>query len=84
MAEGTGYTGYYLSALFRRETGMPLGDYMKKRKVEHAKRRLLRSNAPVASIAEEFGFASPSHFSAVFRDLTGCSPTEFRRSGGNP
>lgn len=84
VAEGTGYTGYYLSALFRRETGMPLGDYMKKRKVEHAKRRLLRSNAPVASIAEEFGFASPSHFSAVFRDLTGCSPTEFRRSGGNP
>lgn len=78
VAEGTGYTGYYLSGLFRRETGSSIGGYIKNRKIEYAKRLLKETNDNIGSISEQLGFSSPSHFSSVFRSLTGYTPKEFR------
>lgn len=36
---------------------------------------------PITDIALSWGFNNPSHFSRVFREHTGLSPTEFRRNG---
>jgi AraC-like DNA-binding protein len=33
---------------------------------------------PITDIALSWGFGNPSHFSRVFRDHTGMSPTAFR------
>lgn len=81
VAEGTGYTGYYISSLFHRETGSTIGDYTKARKIEYAKRFLRETNDSIGSIAEQLGFSSPSHFTSVFRSLTGFTPKEFRQGG---
>ena len=35
---------------------------------------------PITDIALSWGFGNPSHFSRVFRDHTGMSPSEFRSS----
>jgi AraC-like DNA-binding protein len=37
---------------------------------------------PITDIALSWGFGNPSHFSRVFRDHTGKSPSEFRRPTG--
>lgn len=37
------------------------------------------SQRPITDIALSWGFGNPSHFSRVFRDHTGMSPSEFRR-----
>lgn len=81
VAEGTGYTGYYISRLFHRETGTTIGDYIKARKIEYAKRLLKETNDSIGSISEQLGFSSPSYFASVFRSLTGVTPKEFRQGG---
>jgi AraC-like DNA-binding protein len=53
--------------------------YIQDRRLHHARSALRRRNAAsptVAHISEEFGFASSSHFSRLFRARYGYSPSE--------
>ena len=81
IAKGAGYSGYYLSRKFRRETGKSLTDYIQERKIEYAKRKLIESSASIADLSEELSFSSPSYFSAAFRKFTGRSPMEYKAGG---
>jgi transcriptional regulator GlxA family with amidase domain len=60
--------------------------YVMKERVARAK-ELISKGQPLVEIAAELGFASQSHFSGVFRKVTGVSPGRFRQceadSGGN-
>jgi AraC-like DNA-binding protein len=47
-------------------------------RVQKATRRLIEADVKLESIAAELGFASPSHFTSRFRQLTGETPSEFR------
>ncbi|MBS1721999.1 MAG: helix-turn-helix transcriptional regulator [Armatimonadetes bacterium] len=62
------------SGLFR-ET--PL-EFVTRLRAEHAKKLLLESDLTVTEICLEVGYSSLGTFSSRFRDVTGCSPTEFR------
>jgi YesN/AraC family two-component response regulator len=48
----------YFSRLFKKETGMLFVDYMKHKKIERAKRLLLRTNKKVYAISQELGYQS--------------------------
>ena len=78
IAEKSGYSGYYISSLFRKETGIGIGDYIRQQKVERAKILLADSRRPVSDIAAALSFSTPSRFTAVFHKLTGMTPREFR------
>ncbi len=41
---------------------------------------LLRGTAPVAEVAARCGFADQAHLARDFRDLGGCSPTQWRQA----
>lgn len=47
-------------------------------RLENAMDRLAHSSRPVSQIAMDTGFADHSHFSRVFRERTGSTPSEFR------
>jgi AraC family transcriptional regulator len=47
-------------------------------RLEIAENQLSRTSQPVSQIALDTGFADHSHFSKVFRDRTGTTPSEFR------
>jgi AraC-like DNA-binding protein len=49
-----------------------------KQRVARAK-ELISKGQPLVEIAAELGFASQSHFSGVFRKVTGVSPGRFRQ-----
>lgn len=49
-------------------------------RVADAKRLLAETQAPVKIVAEEVGFNSLASFNRVFKDLSGISPSDFRKA----
>lgn len=72
----------HLARVFRESTGTSIHQYLLRLRLGLALRRLLASEADLATIASDLGFSSHSHFSARFRALFGTTPTEIRRNGG--
>lgn len=68
----------YVSRKFKDETGRSIGDYLKEAKVSEAKSLLKYSGLSLAEISEVLSFSSQSFFSAVFKQLTGVTPRQFR------
>ena len=75
---------YHLARVFRETTGTSIHQYLLRLRLGLALRRLLASEADLATIASDLGFSSHSHFTARFRALFGTTPTELRRDGGDP
>lgn len=63
---------------FRVSRGCSIGDYVEQRRMEHAKRLLMKGEA-VKGVAFSLGFTSPSSFTFAFRRAVGMSPTQFRQ-----
>ena len=60
-------------------TGFDTTTYIRKNRILHAKHRLTHTDDPVAIILAECGFDNPSYFSRIFKQETGCTPTEYRK-----
>ncbi len=63
----------YFSALFKKEMGIGLSQYITQKKLEAAKVRLEQS-IPVNQVAYEFGFCSESHFIDRYKKYYGTTP----------
>lgn len=71
----------YFSRRFKQQVGMSWSDYVRTHRLHLASRRLLSTSDPIAAIAEDLGFATPSHFGSVFLQRFGMTPGEYRRAG---
>lgn len=69
----------YLSALFKRETGINLSAYIQQVRLEKSKRMLLNNQMTIKEIADRTGFFDAAHFSRAFKERYGSSPMEYRR-----
>ncbi|MDA3851846.1 MAG: helix-turn-helix domain-containing protein [Spirochaetaceae bacterium] len=78
-AREMGYSSNYLSDLLKKETGKNTQEHIYFYLIEKAKNLLLASEDPVSSIAYLLGFEYPQHFSKLFKNKTGMSPTEYRK-----
>lgn len=78
LANRLGYAKYYLSSLFKKETGCSVGDYIKIARIERAKVLLNNTDLNVENIWEEVGFSSRSVFGKAFRSVVGMTPREYR------
>ena len=54
-------------------------DYVKRVRIEEAKRRLIRGGCPIAEAAREVGFENVSYFHRVFKQSEGISPAAYHR-----
>ena len=77
MAKELYLTRPYLSARFRKETGMTLTDFILNEKTEEAKRLLRYSDKPASAIAAYLGFSSHGHFCRVFKKYSSMTPNEY-------
>ena len=71
-------TPTHLSRITRSATGRAASRLIVERIVREARRHLLYTNMPVATIAYALGFNDPAYFSRVFSEATGLSPRRFR------
>ena len=78
-----GTSPVYLTQVFRRVEGMPLYRYQLRLRLARAL-DLLATRRDVSSLAVDLGFSSHSHFTTVFRQVYGTSPTKFRRTPDAP
>lgn len=79
LAKHVGYSEYYLSRKFKKEMGISISAYIRVIRVERAKLMLSASNMPVHQIADTLHFASSSHFSDIFKEITGKTPQQYRQ-----
>ena len=79
LAQQAGYTEYYLSKKFKRETGLTPSEYIRKERLARAALLLRTSQDDVQDISDRLQFCSQSYFADHFRKLSGVSPTEYRR-----
>ena len=66
--------------LFRDEAGESPRNFVESVRLEHARRLLVESTLPIASISRKVGFADEFYFANRFRKLTGLSPRAYRKS----
>jgi AraC-like DNA-binding protein len=76
VAAEVGWSRRHLGARFREAVGLPPKALGRLIRVEHAAQRV-RAGDPLADIAYEVGYADQSHFTRDFRELVGCTPTQF-------
>jgi len=79
LAEQAGMSEFHFNRLFKRATGMPPSQYHIKLRLEAAQRLLRETKRSVITIANDVGYANPSHFARLFRKEMGLSPTDYRR-----
>lgn len=68
----------YLSALFKKETGVTLTEYVNKMRVERAKQFLKKGNIQIQTVAQNCGILDVNYFTKIFKKYTGVTPKEFR------
>jgi len=78
IASELGYHPNYVNAIFVRDMGMSLHQYLMRYRVEMATQLLLTTSLPISNIAEKVGFRHFSHFSNCFHRLTGVAPAAYR------
>ena len=77
-----GYSRVTVNKTFHRYTGAPVGEYIKKTRIERACRLLIQTEEPYKVIAPLCGFSSEYYFAAVFKRETGHTPGEYRKNAG--
>ena len=67
----------YFSKYFKKKVGMNFQDYLLQQRMEKVK-LLLEQGYKVQDVIRETGFQNRNYFNQVFKQYTGCSPSEYR------
>ncbi len=70
----------HLARVFRRCHRCTVGDYVRRLRLEAARRNLESETMSLADIAQAAGFADQSHFTRLFVRANGVTPAAFRRA----
>ena len=79
LAALVGYTEYYLTEKFKKETGQSVNSYIRYVKVERAKVLLESTDLSIKELSERLGFNTVNYFIQCFRDTTGYTPAQYRK-----
>ncbi|HTM58053.1 MAG TPA: AraC family transcriptional regulator [Candidatus Udaeobacter sp.] len=70
----------HLARTFRRLLRCTPADYVRRRRIERARRALTETDQAIGEIALDAGFCDQSHFTRAFRRATGTTPAAYRSS----
>ena len=79
IAKDVFVTPNWLSAIFRKETGRTINEYITDVRIKKAKELLLQGKYKIYEIAEMVGYGSSQYFSRVFYQQTGHTPQRYRK-----
>lgn len=72
---------YHFRRMFAFLAGVPLSEYIRRRRLTLAARELAQHNARVIDVAIKYGYHSPDAFARAFAALHGVNPTEAKQRG---
>jgi AraC family transcriptional regulator len=78
LAAEVGVHPVHLCREFRNRYRTTIGNFVRRRRAEHACALVAEADRSLAQVALECGFADQSHFTAVFKRFIGTTPAEFR------
>jgi AraC family transcriptional regulator len=81
MARAALTSEYHLRRLFTSLAGMPLSEYVRRRRLTLAAVEVAEGSATLLDIAVRYGYGSAEAFARAFRALHGVGPGEARRTG---
>lgn len=79
ISKSVSLNSYYLSHIFKRETGITLMEYLVKVRIEEAKRLLENTSCNTTQISFDIGYSDQSYFCKIFKKIEGISPLEYRK-----
>lgn len=82
FARTHGTTEYHLRRMFSALAGMPLSDYIRRRRMTLAGAELAAGAPNVLEVAVRHGYGSSEAFGRAFRAVHGIGPVDARRDGG--
>ena len=79
LAEKVNLSVTYMCNLFKKETGISIGQYIKNVRMERAKELLRDTNLRLNDIYPKVGYSSLTYFCNTFKETFGITPTQFRQ-----
>ncbi|NYD66371.1 AraC family transcriptional regulator [Agromyces atrinae] len=76
-----GTTEYHLRRMFSSLAGMPLSEYIRRRRMSVAAAEVI-GDSDILDVAVRYGYGSSEAFGRAFRAVHGVSPGDVRRNGG--
>ena len=73
----------YLSRLFSEVEGITIEHFLILQKIEKAKEFLIYDELTLSEISWKLGYSSVAHLSSQFKKVTGLTPSNFKKIGGN-
>jgi AraC family transcriptional regulator len=80
IAAVAGMSASYFKTLFKRTTGLPVHQYVMRRRVDCAVNLISRGRLRLSAAALQAGFADQSHMARCVRRIMGVTPTEVVRN----
>lgn len=81
LARITMTSGYHVRRLFSALAGMPLSEYVRRRRLTVAGAEVISGERTLLEIAVRYGYSSGEAFARAFRGFHGVGPGEVRRTG---
>ena len=82
LAAALGTTEYHLRRMFSSLAGMPLSEYVRRRRMTLAAADVVTGSGDLLGIAVRYGYGSAEAFGRAFQAVHGVSPGRARRDGG--
>lgn len=82
LADNLGISQEYFCYLFNKDVGETFSKFLKKYRIETAK-KLLLTGVPKEELPYSVGFSDPKYFNKVFREITGTSVAEYIKENRN-
>ena len=79
FAEECHLSANYFGDLVKKETGKSAQELIQLKLINIAKERIFDPDKSISQIAYELGFSYPQHFSRMFKEHVGSSPSEYRK-----
>lgn len=67
-----------LSALFKKETGLSISDYIHHERITEAKSLLAHTDLEISNISNCLNYCNQSYFNKIFKKITGSTPARYR------
>lgn len=83
LAKESGLSVYEFRRVFSFAAGLPIGEYIRKRRMSRAAEDIINEDISVTELAGRYGYDVPSSFSRAFKEFHGGSPNEIKERRKN-